>query len=433
MEKKTPWYKMDNASIMYSSLQKDEFSAIYRFSAVMAEKVDPSALQRAIDRVLPRFAGFRSRIRKGFFWHYFEPNRAKGPFLKEDVADPCRPVRFHEDNHWLVRFFYYEDKISVEVFHAIADGAGAIVFFKNLLAQYLREKGISVPLTQGMMDLSEKSCFEEWEDAYKKYALPKGKLQTMESGVYQNVGTPEPFYTMNVTTGLIPVDQIRQKAKARGITINDYLGAAFMYVLMEKQRREDPLHQKKIALSVPVNLRAFFPTKTMRNFILTLQPWFDPALGEYTFDEIAARFHSYMRLHCDPHEIQSVISRNVKFQHNRLLELVPIFIKMPVMSMSYRLRGTDPYSAIMTNPGIIRVPEEMMPHIHHIECVVGPAAVPRPHMATVTFGNTMAVTFSGTMRESDTEREFFRFLVKDGIPVHIESNRTDFGGLEGGR
>ena len=155
MQKKTPWYKMDNASIMYSSLQKDEFSAIYRFSAVMTERVDPEALQRAIDRVLPRFAGFRSRIRKGFFWHYFEPNRAPGPFLKEDVADPCRPVRFHEDNHWLVRFFYYEDKISVEVFHAIADGAGAIVFFKNLLAQYLREKGVEVPRTQGLLDLSQ--------------------------------------------------------------------------------------------------------------------------------------------------------------------------------------------------------------------------------------------------------------------------------------
>ena len=178
-----------------------------------------------------------------------------------------------------------------------------------------------------------------------------------------------------------------------------------------------------------MNLRAYFPTKTMRNFILTLQPWFDPSLGDYTFEEIAARFHSYMRLHCDAHEIRSVISRNVNIQHNRLLELVPIFIKMPVMSMSYRLRGTDPYSAIMTNPGIIKVPEEMMPHIHHIECVVGPAAVPRPHMASVTFGNTMAVTFSGTMRESETEREFFRFLVKDGIPVHIESNRTDFGSL----
>ena len=105
MQKKTPWYAMDNASIMYSSLQKDEFSAVYRFSAVMTDPVDPEALQRAMDRVLPRFPGFRSKIKKGAFWYYFEPNRAPGPFLKQDVAEPCRPVRFHEDNRWLVRFY----------------------------------------------------------------------------------------------------------------------------------------------------------------------------------------------------------------------------------------------------------------------------------------------------------------------------------------
>ena len=423
MQKKIPWYKMDSASVMYSSLQKEEFSAIYRFSAVMTDPVDPEALQRAIEKTLPRFPGFRSRIRKGFFWHYFEPNRAPGPFLKEDVAEPCRPVRFQEDNHWLVRFFYYRSRISVEVFHAISDGAGTLVFFRNLLAQYLREKGTEVPVGEGIFDLSEKSTPEEWEDAYSRYALKKGKIQKNAPHVYQNVGTPEPFYTFNVTMGFMPVDKVKERAKAYGVTVNDYLAAAFMYVLMEKQKREHPLKEKKIALSVPVNLRAFFPSKTLRNFILTLQPWFDPSLGEYTFQDIALRFHYYMRIHCSRQEMQAAFSKNVHFQANPLLKLVPIFIKMPALSLSYQLRGTDPYSAIMTNPGVFQVPAEMQPHIHHMELIAGQAMVPRPHMGSISYGNIMTVTFSGTMRETETERDFFRFLVNEGIPVEIESNR----------
>ncbi len=433
MKKRTPWYKMDNASVMYSSLQKEEFSAIYRFSAVMQEQVNPEALQRAIDKVLPRFPGFRSKIRKGFFWHYFEPNRAPGPFLKKDVAEPCRPVRFQEDNHWLVRFFYYEKRISVEVFHAISDGAGTLVFFRVLLAQYLRELGVDVPVGNGIFDLEEKSTPEEWEDAYSRYALKKGKIQPMARHVYQNEGTSEPFYTFNVTMGFMPVDKVKERAKFYGVTVNDYLGAAFMYVLMEKQRRENPVKEKKIALSVPVNLRSYFPTKTLRNFILTLQPWFDPSLGDYTFQEIANRFHHYMRIHCTRQEMQAAFSQNVKFQTNRLLKLAPIFIKMPVMSLSYRLRGTDPYSAIMTNPGLFKVPEEMAPHIHHMEVVAGQAFIPRAHMASISYGNILEVTFSGTMKESDTERDFFRFLVKEGIPVKVESNRQYRKNPEGGR
>lgn len=56
---RTPWYRMDNASFMYSSIQREEFSAIYRFSAVMAEDVDPALLQSAVDRTLPRFPALR--------------------------------------------------------------------------------------------------------------------------------------------------------------------------------------------------------------------------------------------------------------------------------------------------------------------------------------------------------------------------------------
>ena len=129
------WYKLDSAGTLYSALQKEEYSAIYRFSALMEKNVDPAALQRAIDRCMPRFPTFAVRIRKGAFWYYLEHNSAPGPFLKEDVSDPCQPVRFKEDNGWLVRFYYYRNRISIEVFHALSDGGGAIVFFRTLLAE----------------------------------------------------------------------------------------------------------------------------------------------------------------------------------------------------------------------------------------------------------------------------------------------------------
>mgnify|MGYP000396927963 len=36
----------------------------------------------------------------------------------------------------------------------------------------------------------------------------------------------------------------------------------------------------------------------------------------------------------------------------------------------------------------------------------------------------MAVTFAGTGTSSETERRFFTHLVREGIPVKVESNRT---------
>lgn len=323
------WYKLDSAGTLYSALQKEEYSAIYRFSALMEKDVDPAALQRAIDRCMPRFPTFAVRIRKGAFWYYLEHNSAPGPFLKEDVSDPCQPVRFKEDNGWLVRFYYYRNRISIEVFHALSDGGGAIVFFRTLLAEYLRQTGVDIPAGNGVLDLNEPPREEEMEDAYARYAGHHALGLHRQPTAYQNTGTSEPFYTFHVTMGFVPLSKLREESKKYGASITEYLSAV----------------------------------------------------------------------------------------------LIPVIFKNPVMALNYRLHGVRPYSCTYTNPGAFTVPPEMAEHIRGAEVILGQATVPRCHCASISYGDTMEITFAGTQAETDTERDFFRFLVRAGIPVRVESNR----------
>lgn len=418
------WYKLDNAGVLYSAIQKENYSAIYRFSAVMEERVDPEALQRAVYKTMPRFPGFAVHIKKGAFWYYFEPNPAPGPFVKRDISNPCQPVRFREDNGWLVRFYYYEHRISLEVFHALSDGAGALVFFRTLLAVYLREMGHAIPNGPGILDVEEPPHREELEDAYARYATVRSLRAGIGKKAFQNTGTPEPFYTLNVTMGFVPVDQLKARAKSYGVSITEYLTGALLKVILENQAREEPRHPKPVALAIPINLRPWFPSETLRNFILTVRPCIDPSLGEYTFPEILSQVHHYMRLHINRQEMQALLTGNVRFQTNRALQLIPIWLKNPVMALSYRLAGTRPYSGTYTNPGAFTVPEEMAPHIRRMEVILGQATNPRVHCASISYGNTMEITFAGTLQETDTEREFFRFLVREGIHVKVESNRN---------
>ncbi len=417
------WYKMDSAGVLYSSIQKESYSATYRFSAVMDREVDREALQRAVERTMPRFPGFGMRIRRGVFWHYFEPNRAPGPFVKEDVSDPCQPFRFWEDHRWLVRFYYYRCRISIEVFHAVSDGAGALVFFRALLAEYLRQCGYDIPPGEGVTDLDEPPRREEMEDAYSRYAGHYAAGLRRIPAAYSSIGTPEPFYTFHVTMGFLPLDRLKEAAAGYGASVTEYLAAVLIRVLLDKQAREHHRRQKSVALAVPINLRAFFPSETLRNFITTVRPCIDPALGEYTFPEIVAQVRHYMKLHINRQELRASFTGNVRFTENRLLQLVPLFIKTPVMSLNYRLHAVVPYTCTFTNPGAFSVPEAMRPHIRRMEVILGQAIVPRCHCAAISYGNTMEITFAGTQAETDTERDFFRFLVRQGIPVEIESNR----------
>ena len=421
---KPAWYKLDNAGILYSAIQKEEYSAVYRFSAVLTETVDPLALQRAVDACMPRFPGFAVRIKRGAFWYYFEPNDAPGPFVKPDVSSPCQPVRFQEDNGWLIRFLYYEKRLSIEVFHALSDGAGALVLFRTFLAAYLREVGHDVPYAgPGLLDLREPPLKEEREDAYARYQGRRVLRGSWKGKAYQNMGTAEPFYTLNVTMGYLPVDKLKAVTRDLGVSITEYLTAVYMQVLLDKQHREKPARELPVALAIPFNLRPWFPSRTLRNFIITIRPCIDPALGEYRFEDILRYVHNYMRMEQDVNRMRATFTGNVKFQTNRVLGLIPVFLKNPIVALSYRLTGVAPYSGTYTNPGAFKVPPEMEPYLDRMEVILGQATLARPHCASISCKNVMSITFAGTQEETETERDFFRFLVRAGIPVKVCSNR----------
>lgn len=370
------WYRLDNAGVLYSALQREKYSPVYRFSAVLSQPVDPAVLQRAVDRTMPRFPGFRVRMKPGVFWHYFEPNDSPGPFVRPDMSNPCQPIRFREDNGWLVRFFYYQSRISLEVFHAVSDGAGALTFFRTLLAVYLRELGHPIPCGPGLLDVDDPPRPEELEDAYARYAGKRVLRDRWQETAFSNTSQAEPFYTLNVTMGFLPVDRLKEIAARYGASITEYLSAVLLQSILENQEVQRPRRPRPAALAIPIDLRGWFPSATLRNFILTVRLCVDPTLGPYTFPELVRYVHHYMRLHINPQEMRARFTGNVHFTANRFLQLIPIFLKNPVMSLSYQLVGVRPFSATYTNPGLFRVPPEMAPHIQRMEVVLGQATRP---------------------------------------------------------
>ena len=62
-----------------------------------------------------------------------------------------------------------------------------------------------------------------------------------------------------------------------------------------------------------------------------------------------SQVHHYLRLNINRQQMQAAIAGNVKFTTNRLLQLVPIVLKNPVMSLGYKLAGVLPYSGTYTN------------------------------------------------------------------------------------
>lgn len=418
------WYKLDLSANVYPTLQRRNFSSVFRFTAIMTKQVNPELLQQAIDKTLPRFPSFQVAIHKGLFWRYLEPNYNPGPFVMEDIKNPCMPMPFKSNSRYLIRFYYYENKISFEAFHSLSDGGGALYLFRTLLAVYLRLQGYSIPNTNGVLDINEVPKMEELEDAYNRYAHSKVRPKRSQEKAYRVYGTKEPFYTLNVITGIIPLDKILLVAKQYHVSITEFLNAVLLYALMLKQKSDHPYRERPIKLAMPVNLRRFFPSKTLRNFITMVYPSIDPRLGEYTFEEILTHVHHYMRYYLNAKFLNADITTNAVTQQNFFIRAVPLFIKDLVVKSFYKRVQDKQSSAGLTNLGVIDVPEEMKNHIERFDILMGQPFSERTNCAIGSFNHTLTVSFASSIVESDVEKYFFRKLIQEQIPVKIISNRN---------
>ena len=82
-----------------------------------------------------------------------------------------------------------------------------------------------------------------------------------------------------------------------------------------------------VRIALPVNLRRFFPSKTLRNFISMVYPSIDPRLGNYTFEEIVSQVHNFMRYYINEKFLRGDITTNASTTRNPFIRIVPLFLK----------------------------------------------------------------------------------------------------------
>jgi hypothetical protein len=417
------WFKLDNAAKIYPAARRRDWMAMFRFSAQLTEPVDPAFLQQAVASVMPRFPSFAVRLRRGMFWFFLEHNDAV-PAIQPDVNNPCVAMDPAKNKRFLFRVRYYDRRIAVEVYHVISDGTGGLCFLKTLVAEYLTLKyGVSIPRGGGILDCSEAPRPQELEDSFLRYA-GSATLSRREDNAFYIRGEVEPPENIHITTGMIPVEVLLKKAKEKGVSLTEYLTAVLLLSVDTIQRREVKFQRllKPVKVCIPVNLRSFFPSETLRNFALFVNPGIAPRLGVYTLDDILQEVHSFMRLEATPQKLSARISTNVRSEQSTFLRLAPLFLKNLVMKIAFSRLGDRKTSTIISNIGQVRLPPEMAAYVTRMDMMLGPLSRNRVVSAVISYGDTLYLTFTRTITDSRVEREFFKNLVHLGIPVKVESN-----------
>lgn len=412
------WLKIDNAGLIYPSASNETWNNVFRVSAYLKEDIIPQVLQQALNIVIKRYPHLNVSIRRGFFWYYFQ-NIEKNPRVEEEKDYPCRRMELNSKQH-LFRVLYYKNKISFETFHSLTDGTGAICFLNSLIGCYfnLLEKNISEK--DLIINYKDKPTPEEIEDSFKRVADKSGKALRRAKKAYQVYGTPEPNGKLDVITLTLNSENLHQIAKEYDATITQFLVAVYAKAILNYQQFTIQ-KGKPVVISVPINLRKYYNTKTLRNF----SSWIDV---EYSSKQSQNDLLDLIELTkkqmagITKENLQKNINANVATEKNIFVRIMPLFLKKIALQLSYKLFGENSYTTVLTNLGKISAPKEFENLVDRYECLLCKSIINAINIGVVSFANKMTITFTSCIKEHLIERDFCRILKECGLDIDVNTN-----------
>ena len=417
-ENKLYWRRLDNSAKIFPMSTGKRYSTVFRLSAVLKERVEPKILKEAVNQTLEKYKSFKVRMKTGFFWYYLEYN-TKDPIVEEEQDYPCKYIDSRHNNDYLFKVTYFEKKVNIDIFHSLTDGNSGTIFFKEIIYTYLELMHPEV-LNEEERRVRKIEDYDT-EDSYMKNYDKKAKSNASGKKACVLKGRKIKLGAISAIHQIIDLEALKQECKKEETTITQYLTAVLMYSIYEENYKKEK-EKRPIKICIPVNLKKYFPSKTMSNFFsyITVEGQMNKDKLE-TFEKILDFVKKDFSKRLTEEEIIKTMSTNVKIGTNPLIRPVPLLVKKALVRLSYieiRKYTTTTFS----NIGRIGIIGKYKNYIDYFLMLIAPEPVEKIKCSSCTFENKMVFTFTSILQNNRIEKRFCEFLKEKGIEIKIESN-----------
>ncbi len=418
-KEKVEWKKLENASKIFPATSNNKDTKVYRIAAELYRDINPENLQKALDLTLESFPMYKSILRRGFFWYYFEWSNIY-PKVEVESTNPCAPLYIDGKKNLLFRVSYYKKRINLELFHAVTDGGGAIWFLETLIFYYMRmdykdELGDNLPSIEHGASISQKMDDSFWKN-YSSNIQDTDVKGEKYKGAYTIRGKRIDENKMKVIEGAMSVKEILNISREHGTSMTVFLTSLLMYSIymdMPKNKRKRP-----IVLSVPVNLRGYYKSSTARNFFTTMNVSYDFENNSSDFEDIVKYVDKQFKKGLEEESINLKLARFMKLEKNLLARMVPLIIKDFFMKLADKVNDRSITTSI-SNVGRIKTVNEFESYIKQFSVCVSARA---PKITFCSYSDRLVITFTSPYIETDIQRVFFQFLSARDVKIEITSN-----------
>lgn len=439
------WRKLDNSAKIFPLSTGRRYSTVFRISAVLKEKINPNILEKALNIALEKYDLFKVKMKYGFFWYYLEQNN-KEPIIEEEKDYPCKYIEPSKNNDYLFKVTYYDTKINIDIFHVLTDGGSGVVFFREIIYTYLE---LLHPTVFNSNERLTRKIDYNTEDSYLKNYMKNSKAKSSSKKAYILRGKKMKLGAISAIHEIIDITDLKRECEKYGATVTQYLTAVLIFSIYEANYKKTR-SKKPIKICIPVNLKKYFPSKTMSNFFsyITLEANMKTLIeksinitenkdekeslnkvndksnltnNNKLFDTIVYFVKNDFKTKLTEEEITKTMSANVKLGTNLFIKVIPLELKKILVRLSY-LEIRKYTTITFSNIGRVGIIGKYKDYIEEFLMLIAPEPVEKIKCSGCTFENKMSFTFTSILNDNNIEKTFYNFLKSRGIKVKIESN-----------
>lgn len=380
----------------------------------MKETVDPKILKSALDKTLERFSFYGSVLKRGLFWYYLDASDIQ-PVVREEYKPPCSPLYTKGRYSLLYEVTYYKKRIHLELFHVLSDGTGAMHFMRTLIIHYLSMKHkLKAP-----EDDFDASGAEMRTDSFSMhYDTDKVTHRARAERAAKLRGWKLPEDRLELMTGRLSVRAALNEAHRYGTTLTIYLCACLMAAILDVLPRREL--KRPITACVPVNLRNFYASNTMRNFFNAIYiPY--AAKREDSFEMIIDAVKAAFTEKMTEENLAETMNTFISLEKNVFAKMVPLALKELALKVAY-LQEQSKRTFSISNVGRIVLPESIADAVQAFDIF---GTTNQVSLCACSFQDQLSLSFTSPFVNADVQRGFFKRLTAAGIDVEITTNVSD--------
>lgn len=410
----TLWFPLDDAAKIYPFSMNEGYMNMYRLAMNMDEDVVPELLQMALSFTIKRFPSFATTLKKGLFWHYLDSTKRR--FTVHEAKDiPCTPIPISQSGSQSFRVLYYKNRISVEFFHILTDGTGAVAFLRALVSEYLRLLGYEGEPDETLIDISEAPSKCEIINEFAHVEKPDNTGGFIDKMSLQMSGTLSSTIPCRIIHFKMDSEKLKAAARTHGATVTSYV-LALMFMASSAATEE---MSGDINIQVPVNMRKYYPSRTLRNFSMYAGIRI-PIENITTVDDMLPTITEQMQNKTSKEAMSAMVASTNKLVNG--IKFIPLSVKAPVAKVIYGFLGEKIFTTTLSNLGVVTMPKGFAEHIKDMEFTLGASRTNKAICSIISYGGRTTLTVTKNTVSPVFEEKLCALLEREGLAPTAEGS-----------